>query len=147
MNGSIFAYLAFWNIRQIAKMRTNIRIFLISICFAAFASVVSAAVPEAIVLAFKTGNSKELGKYLNANVELAILENEDVYSKTQAELLLKDFFLKHTPTNFVIIHEGGKEGSRYAIGTLTTNKGDFRIYFLLKTQEGNSVIHQLRIEK
>jgi hypothetical protein len=128
-------------------MRTNLRIFLISLCFTTLVSVASAAVPDAIILAFKTGNSKELGKYLNANVELAILENEDVYSKTQAELLLKDFFLKHSPSNFVIIHEGGKEGSRYAIGTLSTNKGDFRVYFLLKAQEGNSVIHQLRIEK
>jgi hypothetical protein len=128
-------------------MKTKIRIFLISFYFVAIASIASAAVPDAIVLAFKTGSSKELGKYLNANVELAILENEDVYSKTQAELLLKDFFLKHTPTNFIIIHEGGKEGSRYAIGTLSTNKGDFRVYFLLKTQQGNSVIHQLRIEK
>lgn len=128
-------------------MRTNIRIFLMSFCFVTFAFVAFANVPDAIVLAFKTGNSKELGKFLNTNVELAILENEDVYSKTQAELLLKDFFLKHAPSNFVIIHEGGKEGSRYAIGTLSTNKGDFRIYFLLKTQEGASVIHQLRIEK
>jgi len=128
-------------------MRTNIRILIISLYFVTFASIASAAVPDAIILAFKTGNSKELGKYLNVNVELAIVENEDVYSKTQAELLLKDFFVKHAPTNFIIIHEGGKEGSRYAIGTLTTNKGDFRVYFLLKIQDGNSVIHQLRIEK
>ena len=128
-------------------MRTNIRIFLVIFWLLALELIASAIVPDAIVLAFKTGNSKELGKYLNSNVELAILENEDVYSKTQAELLLKDFFLKHTPSNFVIIHEGGKEGSRYAIGTLSTNKGDFRIYFLLKKQDGASVIHQLRIEK
>jgi len=128
-------------------MRTNIRILIISLYFITFASIASAAVPDAIILAFKTGNSKELGKYLNVNVELAIAEIEDVYSKTQAELLLKDFFVKHSPTNFIIIHEGGKEGSRYAIGTLTTNKGDFRVYFLLKIQDGNSVIHQLRIEK
>ena len=128
-------------------MKTNIRIFLIIYCFTAFANIASAAVPDAIILAFKAGNSKELGKYLNASIELAILENGDVYSKTQAEILLKDFFQKHNPTNFIVLHEGGKEGSRYAIGTLSTNKGDFRVTFLLKTQDGNSVIHQLRIEK
>jgi hypothetical protein len=128
-------------------MKTNIRIFLIIYCFTALSSIASAAVPDAIVLAFKAGNSKELGKYLNTSVELTILENGDVYSKTQAEVLLKDFFQKHSPTNFIILHEGGKEGSRYAIGTLSTNKGDFRVTFLLKTQDGNSVIHQLRIEK
>ena len=128
-------------------MKTNIRIFLIIYCLAAFSSIASAAVPDAIILAFKAGNSKELGKYLNASLELTILENGDVYSKTQAEILLKDFFQKHTPNNFIILHEGGKEGSRYAIGTLSTNKGDFRVTFLIKSQDGNSVIHQLRIEK
>ena len=128
-------------------MKTNIRILLIIYCLAAFSFIASAAVPDAIILAFKAGNSKELGKYLNASLELTILENGDVYSKTQAEILLKDFFQKHTPTNFIILHEGGKEGSRYAIGTLSTNKGDFRVTFLLKSQDGNSVIHQLRIEK
>jgi len=128
-------------------MKTNIRILLIIYCLAAFSFIASAAVPDAIILAFKAGNSKELGKYLNASLELTILENGDVYSKTQAEILLKDFFQKHTPTNFIILHEGGKEGSRYAIGTLSTNKGDFRVTFLIKSQDGNSVIHQLRIEK
>ena len=128
-------------------MKTNVRIFLLSVCLLALFRLASAAVPDAVVLAFKTGNYKELGKYLNTNVELAILDNEDVYSKSQAELLLKDFFDTYPPTNFTIIHEGGKEGSRYAIGTLTTPKGEFRVYFLLKTQDHSQVIQQLRIEK
>lgn len=128
-------------------MKTKLRRILWVACLLVFSHAIFAAVPDAVVLAFKTGNYKELGKYLNANIELAILENEDVYSKTQAELMLKDFFSKYPPTNFVIIHEGGKEGSRYAIGTLTTSKGEFRVYFLLKTQDNSQVIHQLRIEK
>lgn len=128
-------------------MKTNIRNFLLSFFLLAFPAILPAAVPDAVVLAFRTGNYKELGKYLNTNIELAILDNEDVYSKSQAELLLKDFFEKYPPTNFAIIHEGGKEGSRYAIGTLTTPKGEFRVYFLLKTQDRNQVIQQLRIEK
>ncbi len=128
-------------------MKTKLKRILLVACLLVFSHAIFAAVPDAVVLAFKTGNYKELGKYLNANIELAILENEDVYSKTQAELMLKDFFSKYPPTNFVIIHEGGKEGSRYAIGTLTTSKGEFRVYFLLKTQDNSQVIHQLRIEK
>jgi hypothetical protein len=129
-------------------MRTNLRIFWISIIFFLVTAGVSQAnVPDALVLAFKTGNYRELGKYLNESIELAILENEHVYSKSQAELLLKDFFSKYPPSNFVIIHEGGKEGSRYAIGTLTTAKGEFRIYFLLKAKDSIQVIQQLRIEQ
>lgn len=104
-------------------------------------------IPEAIVVAIKAGNSKELAKHFNTNIELLILENEDVYSKTQAEMICKDFFTKYPPSNFKILFEGGKESSKYAIGSLSTPNGNFRVYFLLKVQNNISLIHQLRIEK
>ena len=104
-------------------------------------------IPDSISSAFKAGNSKELVKHFNNSVELVILENEDVYSKTQAEMILRDFFDKHPTKNFAILHQGGKNGSKYAIGDLTTTKGNFRVYFLLKKREEAYLIHQLRIEK
>ena len=57
-------------------------------------SVFSQPVPNGIILAIKSGNSKELARYFNTSIEIAILENEDVYSKAQAELIIKDFFAK-----------------------------------------------------
>lgn len=104
-------------------------------------------VPDGISAAIKAGNSREFARYFNTNIELVLPNTEDVYSKTQAELIIKDFFSKNTPSNFVILHQGGKETSRYAIGTLTTNTGVFRVYFLLKISDGEALIHQLRIEK
>lgn len=103
-------------------------------------------VPDGIILALKSGNSKELAKYFNANIELQILEKENVYSKAQAELILKDFFSKNIPGGFTKIHEGGKEGAKYVIGNLTTSTGTYRVYFLLKEINGASLIHELRIE-
>lgn len=108
---------------------------------------VSGGVPEGLSAAIKAGNSREFARYFNTNIELVLPNTEDVYSKTQAELIIKDFFTKNTPANFVILHQGGKETSRYAIGTLTTNTGVFRVYFLLRIQGGEALIHQLRIEK
>lgn len=104
-------------------------------------------IPEPIIESFKQGNAGMLSPYLNAQVECVILENENIYTHKQAELILKDFFTKYVPNNFVIIHKGGKEGSRYAIGTLFTNKGEYRVTILLKTTNGKELIHQLRIEK
>lgn len=103
-------------------------------------------IPEGITIAIKSGNSKELAKYFDANIELVILDKEDVYSRTQAELILKDFFSKHKPTNFSIIHRGG-EGAKYAIGNLYTSNGTFRVYILLKTKNEKLYIHSLRIEE
>lgn len=104
-------------------------------------------IPEGISLAFKAGNSNELAKFFNSNIELVVLQHEDLYSKTQAERILKDFFKNYLPTKFIILHHGGKKDAKYAIAELSTDNATFRVYFLLKTKEGNLLIHQLRIEK
>jgi len=104
-------------------------------------------IPEKIILSVRAGNAGELARYFYSNIELVILEKEDVYSKTQAEHILRKFFTDHHPTSFEIIFEGGKETPRYAIGSLTTSNGDFRVYFLIKDQDGSPLIHQLRIEQ
>ncbi|OFY30235.1 MAG: hypothetical protein A2275_09975 [Bacteroidetes bacterium RIFOXYA12_FULL_35_11] len=104
-------------------------------------------IPEVIITAIKTGNAKELAKYFNQNVELVILNQEDVYSKAQAELIIKDFFAKNTPSDFSVLHQGGKEGARFAVGEIKTNNGNYRIFFLLKIINEQPYIHQFRVEK
>ncbi len=103
-------------------------------------------IPEGISKSINEGDCKELARFFNNNIELMILDNEDVYSKSQAELIMKDFFSKYPPAEFVIVHEGGRETSRYAIGRLVTEKTVFRLYFLLQKLEDNFFIHQMRIE-
>jgi hypothetical protein len=88
-----------------------------------------------------------LSGYFNTSIELAIPGKEDIYSNKQAELIVKDFFAKHVPSNFVILHKGGKEDSQYAIGNLTTSSGNFRVTLLIKMREGKPYIHQLRFEE
>ena len=109
-------------------------------------TIIAQDLPEGISAAFKTGNAKELSKYFNTNVDLTLLEKQDIYSKSQAELILKDFFSKNQPSGFTVLHQGGKEGSKYVIGNLVTSKGTYRISLLLKNQNNTQVIQQLRIE-
>lgn len=106
-----------------------------------------AQVPEAITKSLKTGNAKVLSDYFNQNVELVVLDNDNVYSKAQAEQIVDNFFSANIPKNFTIIHDLGREGSKSVIGNLATKNGTFRVYFLLKQNNGKDYIHQLRIEK
>ena len=103
----------------------------------------SGEIPDGIKSAFKSGNSKETAKYFNSSIELDILGNENVYSKNQAEQIIKSFYEQHPVTNFSILFEGGKDASQYAIGKLVTSKGTFRVNLLVKGQ----IILQLRIEE
>lgn len=99
-------------------------------------------VPEPLKQAFKRGDVKVIGNYFDSKIELAIIDDDDIVSKKQAENKLKEFFIKFRPQNFVIVFEGGKDISQYAIGKLVTNNGEFRIVILLQ----NDKILQLRIE-
>jgi hypothetical protein len=104
-------------------------------------------IPNEIISSLKSGNAKILASYFNQNVELVILNDDNVYSKAQAEQIVGGFFSQNQPEKFVIIHQGGKEGAKYVIGNLTTRQGTFRVYFLLKKTADKEIIHQLRIEK
>jgi hypothetical protein len=104
-------------------------------------------IPGGISLALKAGSSSELMKYMNDNVEMVILDKEGIYDKSQAEMILKDFFSKNQPRKFSLLHQGGKSESKYGIGDLETANESFRVYFLLKEKGGKPLIHQFRIEK
>ncbi len=105
-----------------------------------------AQVPDEIIQSLKTGDSKTLATYFNQNVEMVVLENDNVYSKAQAQQIVNKFFSTNPPESFNVIHQGGKEGAQYVIGNLVTGKGSYRVYFLLKKNSGKDYIHQLRIE-
>jgi len=104
-------------------------------------------IPRDIAIAFKVGTAKELARFFNDNLELSITGKEDIYSKSQAERIIDDFFTKYPPKSFEFIHEGGKSDAQYAIGKLVTFNGNFRVYMLLKKGKGKLLIHQLRIEE
>lgn len=103
-------------------------------------------IPAGISLAMKAGNAPELSKYINSTVEILFPDKEDFFKKNVAETILKDFFNSHPAKDFVIRHQGAKNDAQYAIGNLKTEKGDFRVYFLLKKVEGKLLIHRIHIE-
>lgn len=113
-------------------------------------TVVKAAdVFDDIGTAIRSGDAKQIARFFNNNVDLTIFNQEEVYSKAQAEMVLKDFFSKNAPKSFTIIHKGvSKEGARYAIGTFTTTQGqNIRTYFFVKESGGTASIQELRSEK
>jgi hypothetical protein len=103
-------------------------------------------IPGGISIALKAGNAAELSKYMNSTIELLLLDKEDFYKKNVAETILKDFFAEYHAKDFTIRHQGAKNDAQYAIGNLKTEKGDFRVYFLLKKVDQDLLIHQIRIE-
>ena len=130
--------------------KIRFQIFLLCSVVAVSANTLPEKIPNDIIVALQTGNAKLLSGYFNQNVELVVLNNDNVYSKAQAQQIVNNFFSNFTPVEenaFSVIHDSGKADAKYVIGKLVTEKGNFRVYFLLKKNGGKEYIHQLRIEK
>lgn len=96
---------------------------------------------------FKAGNSREIAKNFASSVDLIVIDQEDVYSKAQAEQILKDFFVKNPPNRTTIIHRlSNNPNYRLGILSLGTKNGKFRITITLKKSANSFLITELRIE-
>lgn len=104
-------------------------------------------VKDKVVQAMRTGNSKELASHFIPNIDLTVKETADVYSKAQAEQIVRKFFNDNPPVDLVIEHSGvSKVGDKYYIGILRTSTGYFRVTFFLKKTDSLFQVKQLRIE-
>jgi hypothetical protein len=107
-----------------------------------------ANVLESIAAAIQAGNARQLAQHFDQNVDITVYNKEEMYSKTQAEMVIKDFFAKNAPVSFKIIHKGASsQGSEYAIGTLVTAVGTFRTYIYIKQKGTTYLIQEIRFEK
>jgi len=92
----------------------------------------------------KAGSSKELVKNFNTTVELNFEGQKSNYSRSQAELVLKEFFKKYPPTDFQYIHQGAsKQGLTYVIGKYSFDNGSFRVLILIKKFEENYLVDSI----
>lgn len=129
-------------------MKTSVvRTALLLFAFA-FAFSVKAQSFDNIANAIRTGNASALAGNFQANVEITIKDAGNSYSKSQAEMVLKNFFSTHQPKAFSIAHEGtSPEGSKYFIGTLNTSAGNYRTYVYAKSGAGALAIQEIRFEE
>ncbi|MGY0040594.1 DUF4783 domain-containing protein [Pedobacter sp. NJ-S-72] len=96
---------------------------------------------------FKSANSKEISKNFSPSVELTINEEEDVYTKAQAEQIVREFFTKNAPVNSTIVHLiNTNPNYRFGILSLSTKTGKFRVAITLKKTANTFFITELRIE-
>ena len=101
---------------------------------------------DEVIGALKAGNSTELSKYFDDNVELTLPDKSDSYSKAQAQLIVKDFFGNNGVRGFELKHKGDSPGGHFCIGTLQTNAGNFRTNVFMKNKNGKEVVKEIRFQ-
>jgi hypothetical protein len=101
---------------------------------------------DEVVAAMKAGNSVLLAKYFDNVVDISMPDKSNSYSKSQAEMVIKDFFTSNPVKSFEIIHKGENAGSQFCIGTLQTKNGTFRTTIFMKKKGDIQVLQELRFE-
>ena len=109
----------------------------------AFAPVISI---DEVVNGMRTGNAAQIARYFDNTVEITMPEKGSSFSKSQAEIVLKDFFANNPVKSFEIIHKGENAGSQYCIGTLITKNGSFRTTIFMKQKGNAQLLQELRFE-
>lgn len=109
---------------------------------------VNADVFDDIAKAISSGNAAQVTKFFSSSVEMQLGSNEGMYSKSQAERILQDFFTKNPAKSFTITHRGAKSNNAsYIIGNYQSANGNYRVTIYTKESGGNAWVHEIKFEK
>lgn len=123
-------------------------VLILALCAASQHSFAQDVIFDPIKDVIKTGSAKEMSKYLNQSIEINIEGNVNTYSKAQAEFVFRDFFKKHPPTSFAIVHKGAsKGGQQFAIGRYISNSDSYNVLMLVKEVSAAYLIHEISFVK
>lgn len=98
--------------------------------------------------AVKLGDAKELATHFNTSIDLNLEGEVNTYSKAQAEFVLRDFFKKHAPSDFSIVHTGSsKAGLQFAIGKYQSGADSYNVLMRVREVEKGFLIHEMSFTK
>ena len=101
---------------------------------------------DEVISALRAGNASGLAKYFDNYVDITMPEKSNNYSKSQAELILKDFFSTNEVKSFEVKHKGNNDNGEYCIGTLQTSNGSFRATVYMRVKGNKQVVQDIRIK-
>jgi hypothetical protein len=104
---------------------------------------------QQVVSAVVRGDERALIAMMSERIELALLGASRQYSKSQATLVLRQFFQEHPPRAFNIVDSTRSESGVFLEGVLRTRNGDqtYRIYLRLNHAGGEWTLREMLVER
>ena len=99
-----------------------------------------------VIAALNSGNATELARYVDDNIEIALPDKTNNYSRAQALIILRDFFSNNGVQSFEVKHKGDQGGSQFCIGTLVTRSGSYRTTIYMTTKNGKQLVKEIRFQ-
>lgn len=101
---------------------------------------------EEVISALKSGNAGGVSRYFDNFIDITLPDKSSNYSKSQGELVIKDFFSNNGVRSFDVKHRGSNDNGEYCIGTLQSKNGNFRTTVFMRNKGNKHVIQDIRIE-
>lgn len=103
---------------------------------------------EPIVTAMRSGDAGGLAKFFSRMVDLGLPEKDHSYSKSQGEIVMKDFFRNSPPDTFELVQKGKTSDSQhFAICTYRSGARKYQVSINLHHNEGEYRITRIKFEK
>lgn len=120
-----------------------VMVFAITLCHAGVTDII-----DDIASSIKGANTKELTKHFSSTVSMSLLNDEGVYSKVQAEIILRDFLNRNTPTAVKFLNRmDSNPNFKYVVLSLTTSRENYRVSYKLIQEDNVYRVTEFRIEK
>ncbi len=101
---------------------------------------------DEVVSAIKVGDAQRMSKYFDNMVDITLKDKSYSYSRSQAEMILRDFFSNSGVKNFKVVHRGNSNDSEYCVGSLATSSGEFRTTIFMRVRGDKKFLQELRFE-
>jgi malate synthase len=85
-------------------------------------------------------------KYFDERVDISLPDKSDTYSKTQAEMIMKDFFNTKGVVSFEVKHKGEQGGAQFCVGELKTRQGSYRTHLFMRQRGDRQLLQEIRFQ-
>ena len=101
---------------------------------------------DVVVTAIRSGNVTQLSPFFDVRVDITLPDKSDTYSRTQAEMVIGDFFNTNVVQNFKITQQGESGGTFYCAGILQTRSGNFRTTLFFRQKGDKHFLQEIRFQ-
>ncbi|MFO7613495.1 MAG: DUF4783 domain-containing protein [Bacteroidales bacterium] len=102
---------------------------------------------QPVIKAMQDSDARKLSAHFNTAVDLGFPGNENSYSISQAEMIMRDFFRKHPADSFTVTRQGTTNGSsHFIIGDYRSGALVYQAYILLRQVKEKQLIQKIRFE-
>jgi hypothetical protein len=99
-----------------------------------------------VVAAIRAGDAAGLAKFFDERVDISLPDKTDTYSKTQAEMIMRDFFTNKGVLSFEVKHKGEQGGAQFCVGELKTKQGSFRTHLFMRQRGDRQLLQEIRFQ-